>query len=124
MAGKLILPPSAASQGRRQCSSHGCLHVAEWVPKLCVPPKGFAPDAGRHLSCIIGLPLCEDCFVPLKPEQIINDTIHAHFEAVLKTKGAGAPPLAYNFAFILPVPIDGPEYRAWERTHRRNLILQ
>lgn len=95
----------------RQCSTPGCLSRAQYVPKICVPPTGYAVEANLHVSVIIGLPLCEDHMVILLPEQIFNTQTRAVIDAFTRNKVQPD----YNRAFLLPLQMNTPEYASWER---------
>jgi hypothetical protein len=99
----------------RQCQSSGCLHRAQYVAKLMIPPKGFPIEANKNLSIIIGVPLCEDHLVICVPEQFLNRQTYAIVDAF--TKGKVSPD--YERAFILPVDMDSNEYHMWERQRNK-----
>lgn len=101
----------------RQCQSSGCLSRAQYVPKICVPPKGFPVEAHKHCSVIIGVPLCEDHLVICQPEQFLNRQTRGIIDAFCK----GKVPPDYERAFILPVLCESEEYRTWERQRRKGL---
>lgn len=108
---------SLSAGGFRQCQSSGCLHRAQYVPKLCVPPQGVSPEAGMNISVVCAIPLCEDHLVVCGPEQLLNRHTHAHIEGFIKR--VGGVPADYTRAFILPVLIESEEYRKWERENRQ-----
>lgn len=114
----LILPKGfSRGRGDRHCQHPGCLSQAEYVVKLCVPPKGYAVEANKHLSVICAVPLCEDHIVAATPEQFLNRHTMGIMEDFIKARRG--VPADYERTFILPVEITSPEFRQWEKEQRR-----
>lgn len=92
------------------CKTTGCLHRAEYLPKVCVPAQGFPVEAGKHMSAIVDVPLCEDCLVNVAGDQFMTDQLRTVFDKF----AAGKVPPDYSRSFVLPVAMTSEEYRRYK----------
>lgn len=102
----------------KKCATKDCSHGAKYIPKICVPAKGWAIDTHEPLSCLMGIEVCESCFKDMTPDMFFGPEVSKepnNMRRVFEIGAAGKCPPDFERAFIERVLISSKEYEKYKR---------
>lgn len=109
-----------------KCATKECKHGAKFIPRICVPAKGWPIDSHEPLSCMMGIEVCESCFKDMKPEMFFGpalDKIPNNMRKIFEIGADGKCPPDFDRAYIERVSISSKEYAKYKEltTDKRTL---
>lgn len=94
------------------CFEEGCECLATYLPKVCVPARGYPLEVERSAQCIVQFPMCWKHIQEIKMPEFMTPELEEIFRMMLRNK----QPPDFARAWVHHLPLDSDEAQDFMRS--------